>query len=50
MVARHIKTPGIARRALRYRVGMAGFPATPLTEPDLWTTHPALWVGASVTK
>ena len=25
------------------RVGMAGRPTTPLTEPDLWASHPALW-------
>ena len=25
------------------RVGMAGRPTTPLTEPDLWGSHPALW-------
>ena len=29
---------------------VAGYPATPLTEPDLWATHPALWVAASVAK
>ena len=22
---------------------MAGRPTTPLTEPDLWASHPALW-------
>ena len=25
------------------RVGMAGRSTTPLTEPDLWASHPALW-------
>jgi IS30 family transposase len=29
------------------RVGTAGCPAAPLTEPDLWTAHPALWVDIS---
>jgi len=29
------------------RVGAASYPAAPLTEPDLWTSHPALWVSIS---
>ena len=29
------------------RVGAAGYPAAPLTEPDLRASHPALWIGAS---
>jgi hypothetical protein len=29
------------------RVGPGDYSPGPLTEPDLWTTHPALWVGIS---
>ena len=29
------------------RVGPGDFSPGPLTEPDLWATHPALWVGIS---
>ncbi|MGA2301137.1 MAG: PAS domain-containing protein, partial [Candidatus Acidiferrum sp.] len=29
------------------RVGAAGYPAAPLTEPDLRASHPALWIVAS---
>ena len=29
---------------------MTGCPATPLTEPDLWATHPALCVAISKVK
>ena len=32
------------------RVGAAGHPAAPLTEPDLWATHPALRFGISGVK
>ena len=29
------------------RVGTAGCPAAPLTEPDLRASHPALWIVVS---
>ena len=31
-------------RAGHGRVGQGAFAPRPLTEPDLWATHPALWV------
>src|SRR5262252_6154972 len=36
--------PASAAAALLCRVGTAGCPAAPLTEPDLRATHPALWI------
>jgi len=32
------------------RVGPGAFAPRPLTEPDLWVTHPALWVCVSQVK
>jgi hypothetical protein len=32
----------VCRRALVSRVGTPSFPGAPLTEPDLWASHPAL--------
>jgi len=32
---------------LECRVGTAGCPAAPLTEPDLRASHPALWIDIS---
>ncbi len=32
------------------RVGPVAFAPRPLTEPDLWVSHPALWVGVSQVK
>jgi len=36
-----------AARCAACRVGPGDFSPRPLTEPDLWTTHPALWAGIS---
>jgi hypothetical protein len=39
-----LSSGALAAAPLRCRVGTAGRPAAPLTEPDLRASHPALWI------
>jgi len=43
---------GLRSSAFRFsrRVGPGALAPRPLTEPDLWVTHPALWVSVSQVK